>query len=139
MLSSIAALQTSFFNFSLTPYYSSSWDETSCSTSHWISLIMSIASARSQKNSKKYKKMKLSHFFTRITFFAVESKFLHREASGWAGRAAARKNFLILLNFGPILYKKLIQSLKNSIFQKFSKSSLFFRSDCKLCHDFQPR
>ena len=26
--------QTSFFKFSLTPYYSPSWDETSCSTSH---------------------------------------------------------------------------------------------------------
>ena len=34
--------------FARTPYYSSSWDETSCSTSHWISLIMSTISARSQ-------------------------------------------------------------------------------------------
>ena len=36
ILKSIDLLPTSFFKFSLTPYYSPSWDETSCSTSQDI-------------------------------------------------------------------------------------------------------
>ena len=60
-------LQTSFFKFFLTPYYSPSWDETSCSTSHcnhlnflsneWTKLFWAA-------RPKKYDSIKFSFFFT---------------------------------------------------------------------------
>ena len=50
----------SFGRFLRTPYYSLSSDKTSCSTSHWISLILSRGKREKSKKFEKNKKIKLS-------------------------------------------------------------------------------
>ena len=73
-------LQTSFFKFSLTSYYSSSWDETSCSTSHCNYLNFLLNGWKKNifwaARPKKYDPIKFSIFFTFSLFLTSDERAL---------------------------------------------------------------
>ena len=74
MLSVTAMLQTSFFKFSLTPYYSSSWDETILLYESLEIIIAMKKIGKSNLSFKKTQKLKFSLFFDMITFLSSDDR-----------------------------------------------------------------
>ena len=66
--------QTPKMNISLHPYYSSSWDGTSCSTSHLRMIINKESDQKNEIQASEATKYKIFNFFKFITFFDSKVK-----------------------------------------------------------------
>ena len=66
--------QTPKMNISLHPYYSSSWDGTSCSTSHFKMIINKKSDRKNEIQASEATKYKIFIFLQFITFFDSKVK-----------------------------------------------------------------